>query len=155
MEDVKDWGVATLERAAEGLKCKTAVHICYGYGIQANLDWKKTLGNEWRQYEDTFPVLNESKIQQVSLECANSRVPLSLLGLLDKKELMVGAIDVATKEIETPEEVAETIRAAMEFVDPERIYPCTNCGLAPLPRSVARGKLQALAAGAELVRKSL
>ena len=155
MEDVKDWGVATLERAAEGLTCKTAVHICYGYGIQANLDWKKTLGNEWRQYEDTFPVLNESKIQQVSLECANSRVPLSLLGLLDKKELMVGAIDVATKEIETPEEVAATIRAAMEFVDPERIYPCTNCGLAPLPRNVARGKLQALAAGAELVRKSL
>ena len=155
MKDGKEGGVATLERAAEGLKCKTAVHICYGYGIQANIDWKKTLGNEWRQYEETFPALNDSKIQQVSLECANSRVPLSLLKLLDKKELMVGAIDVATKEVETPEEVAATLRAAMEFVEPERIFPCTNCGLAPLPRDVARGKLKALAAGAKLVRDQL
>ena len=155
MEDVNDWGVAALERAAEGLKCKTAVHICYGYGITENIEWKKTLGSEWRQYEGIFPAINASRIGQVSLECANSKVPLSLLGLLKDKEVMVGAIDVASTEIETPEKVADTLRAASAFVDPERIFPCTNCGMAPLPRQVAAGKLRALAEGAALLRKEL
>jgi 5-methyltetrahydropteroyltriglutamate--homocysteine methyltransferase len=155
MDDVKAWGIETLNRAAEGLRCKTAVHICYGYGIEANIEWKKTLGSEWRQYEQTFPVLNKSRIDQVSLECANSKVPLSLLRLLDSKDVMVGAIDVSTPEVESPEEVAATIEAALEFVDAERLQPCTNCGMAPLPRDVAAGKLRALAAGASLVRERL
>lgn len=155
MDDVKDWGVTALERAAEGLACKTAVHICYGYGIQENIDWKKTLGSEWRQYEETFPALNSSKIQQVSLECANSKVPLSLLGLLPDKELLVGAIDVTTREAESPEEVAQRLRAALEYVDAERVFPCTNCGLAPLPQKVAAAKLRALGQGAALLRKDL
>jgi len=155
MGDVVEWGVDTLHRAIEGLDCKTAVHICYGYGIQENLDWKDTLGDEWRQYEDFFPALNTSRIDQVSLECADSKVPLSVLGLLKDKEVLVGAINVATNEIETPEKVASTLRAAMEFVDPERIVACTNCGMAPLPRDVASGKLRALGAGAELLRKEL
>ena len=131
------------------------MHICYGYGIQANIDWKKTLGGEWRQYEAIFPALNDSKVQQVSLECANSKVPLSLLELLDRKELLVGAIDVASLEVETPEQVADTLRRALRHVDAERVQPCTNCGMAPLPRSVAAGKLQALGAGARLVRREL
>jgi 5-methyltetrahydropteroyltriglutamate--homocysteine methyltransferase len=151
-DDVNEWGVAALERAAEGLKCATGVHICYGYGIKANLDWKETLGSEWRQYESIFPAINKSKIQQVSLECANSRVPASLMGLLKDKIVMVGVIDVATNRIETPEEVAATIASALEFVDAERLSPCTNCGLAPLPREVAVGKLRALGAGTELAR---
>jgi len=155
MEDVKEWGVAALERAAEGLACKTAVHICYGYGIKANIDWKKTLGGEWRQYEETFPVLNASRIGQVSLECAGSHVPMSLMGLLSDKDVLVGAIDVASDSVETPEQVAATIRAAMEFVDPERLYPCTNCGMAPLGRELAAAKLQALGAGAVLARAEL
>ena len=155
MDDVKEWGIAALHKAIEGLKCQTAVHICYGYGIQANLDWKESLGSEWRQYEEIFPALNESRLDQVSLECANSKVPLSLIGLLSNKTVMVGAIDVASETVETPEQVAATIRAAMEFVDAERISPCTNCGMAPLPRNVAVGKLQALGAGAELMRKEL
>ncbi len=155
MDDVKEWGIAALHKAIEGLKCQTAVHICYGYGIQANLDWKESLGSEWRQYEEIFPALNESRLDQVSLECANSKVPLSLIGLLSKKTVMVGAIDVASETVETPEQVAATIRAAMEFVDAERISPCTNCGMAPLPRNVAVGKLQALGAGAEIMRKEL
>lgn len=155
MDDVKEWGIAALHKAIEGLKCQTAVHICYGYGIQANIDWKESLGNEWRQYEEIFPALNESRLDQVSLECANSRVPISLIGLLSKKTVMVGSIDVASEIVETPEQVAATIRAAMEFVDPERISPCTNCGMAPLPRNVAAGKLRALGAGAEIVRKEL
>ena len=145
MDDVREWGVDALHRAAQGLRCKTAVHICYGYGIEANIEWKKTLGAEWRQYEETFPLLNESRIDQVSLECADSKVPLSLLGLLRDKEIMVGAIDVASTEVETPEKVSATIDAALEFVDSERLLPCTNCGMAPLPRQVAAGKLRALA----------
>jgi 5-methyltetrahydropteroyltriglutamate--homocysteine methyltransferase len=155
MDEVRDWGVSTLEAAAAGLKCKTAVHICYGYGIKANNDWKKTLGSEWRQYESTFPLLAKSKIDQVSLECANSHVPLELLALLKGKDVMVGAIDVASDAVERPEAVAATIRAAMKFVPAEKLYPCTNCGMVPLARDVAVGKLKALAAGAALVRKEL
>ena len=154
-DEVRDWGVRTLERAAQGLGCKTAVHICYGYGIKANIDWKKTLGSEWRQYEQTFPLLARSAIDQVSLECANSHVPLELVALLAGKDVLVGAIDVATDRVETPEEVASTIRAALRFVPAERLYPCTNCGMVPLSREVARGKLGALAYGADLVRREL
>lgn len=154
-DDVNDWGIAALERAIEGLKCETAVHICYGYGIKANTDWKKTLGSEWRQYEEIFPKLQKSNIDIISLECHNSRVPIELLELIRGKKVMVGAIDVATNEIETPEEVAETLRKALQFVDADKLYPCTNCGMAPLPRGVARAKLDALHAGAEMIRKEL
>jgi len=155
MDEVRDWGIAALEKATAGLKCKTAVHICYGYGIKANTDWKKTLGSEWRQYESTFPLLAASKIDQVSLECANSKVPLELIGMLRGKDVLVGAIDVATSTVETPEDVAATIRAAMKYVEPAKLYPCTNCGMVPLSREVAAGKLKALGAGAALVRKEL
>jgi 5-methyltetrahydropteroyltriglutamate--homocysteine methyltransferase len=154
-EEVREWGIKTLERAAEGLACKTAVHICYGYGIKANTDWKSTLGSEWRQYEQTFPLLQASAIDQVSLECHNSKVPIELIGLLKGKDVLVGAIDVATERIETPEEVAGTLRKALRHVAPERLYPCTNCGLVPLARPVAIGKLNALGAGAALVRREL
>jgi 5-methyltetrahydropteroyltriglutamate--homocysteine methyltransferase len=153
LDDVKDWGIAALHRATEGLSCTTAVHICYGYGIDANIQWKKTLGSEWRQYEEIFPALNASRIHQVSLEAANSRVPLSLLRLLKDKQLMVGVIDVASQEIETPEQVEARIGAALEHVEAARLLPCTNCGLAPLPEQVAVGKLEALGAGAALARK--
>ncbi|MDD0824683.1 methionine synthase [Mannheimia sp. AT1] len=154
-DEVNDWGVAALERAIEGLKCETAVHICYGYGIKANTDWKKTLGSEWRQYEESFPKLQKSKIDIVSLECQNSHVPMDLIELIRGKKVMVGAIDVATNEIETPEQVANTLRKALQFVDADKLYPCTNCGMTPLSREVARGKLQALSAGTEIVRQEI
>lgn len=154
-DEVNDWGVATLEKAAEGLKCETAVHICYGYGIKANTDWKKTLGAQWRQYERTFPKLQKSGIDIVSLECQNSHVPMDLIELLRGKKVMVGAIDVASDTIETPEQVADTLRKALRFVDADKLYPCTNCGMAPLSRRVARGKLSALGAGAKIVREEL
>jgi len=153
MNDVKEWGVVALEAAAAGLKCTTAVHICYGYGIEANLKWKETLGGEWRQYEEIFPALNRSKIQQVSLECAGSKVPISLISHLSDKTILVGAIDVATSKIETAEQVAGTLKEALKHADAERIQGCTNCGMAPLPRAVAAGKLRALGAGAALLRK--
>lgn len=154
-DEVNDWGVATLERAIEGLKCETAVHICYGYGIKANTDWKQTLGSEWRQYEESFPKLQESNIDIISLECHNSHVPIDLIELVRGKKVMVGAIDVASNKIETPEEVASTLRKALQFVDADKLYPCTNCGMAPLSREVARGKLNALSAGAKIVRDEI
>jgi 5-methyltetrahydropteroyltriglutamate--homocysteine methyltransferase len=152
MADAAEWGVAALERAAEGLTCKTAVHICYGYGIKANVDWKQTLGEEWRHYEQVFPALAKSRIDQVSLECYHSHVPAELMRLLDGKDVMVGVIDVASDVIETPEQVAETIATALRYVPAERLFPCTNCGLAPMRREVAEAKLAALAQGAALAR---
>ena len=155
LAEVADWGIAALERAAQGLKCKSAVHICYGYGIKANIDWKATLGAQWRHYEAIFPVIARSAIQQVSLECRNSHVPIEVMGLLKDKDVLVGAIDVASNAVESPEEVAATIRQALAYVPPERLFPCTNCGMAPMSTSIAYSKLAALAAGAELMRKTL
>jgi 5-methyltetrahydropteroyltriglutamate--homocysteine methyltransferase len=154
MDDVKRWGVGALHRAIEGLKCKTAVHICYGYGIQANIDWKNSLGAEWRQYEEIFPALAKSRLDQVSLECIHSHVPPRLMALLEGKDVLVGAIDVATDRVETPAEVAATIREALKYVPAARLYPCTNCGMAPMDREIAIAKLKALAAGAALARRN-
>ncbi len=155
LDDVEAWGIDALHAAIDDVACTRAVHICYGYGIKANIDWKQTLGSEWRQYERTFPLLAKSRIDQVSLECANSRVPVALLKLLEGKDVLAGAIDVASRTVETPEEVASTIRAVLKHVAPQRLYPCTNCGMVVLPRDVVRGKLAALAAGAALVRREL
>ena len=154
-DDVNDWGIAALERAAEGVTSETAVHVCYGYGIRANTDWKASLGSEWRQYERIFPRIRESSIDIVSLECHHSHVPMDLIELIRGKKVMVGAIDVASTTVETPGEVADTLRRALQFVDAENLYPATNCGMAPLPRGVARGKLAALTAGAAIVRSEL
>jgi 5-methyltetrahydropteroyltriglutamate--homocysteine methyltransferase len=153
MKEAADWGVAALERAVQGLTCTTAVHICYGYGIQANVDWKQTLGEEWRQYEQVFPALARSSIQQVSLECFHSHVPPDLMKLLDGKDVMVGVIDVASEVVETPEQVADTIALALKYVPKDRLIACTNCGLAPMSREVAVAKLEALAKGAALARQ--
>jgi 5-methyltetrahydropteroyltriglutamate--homocysteine methyltransferase len=152
MDEVTQWGVEALHRCIEGLTCTTAVHICYGYGIEANIQWKKTLGEQWREYEKIFPALAASKIDQVSLECFQSHVPPDLMALLKGKDVMVGVIDVASPIIETAEQVAQTIRMASKFVPADKLFACTNCGLAPMDRDVAIRKLQALAAGAALAR---
>jgi len=153
LADAADWGVKALARAAQGLTCTTAVHICYGYGIDANIAWKESLGDEWRQYEQIFPALAASRIDQVSLECYHSHVPPQLMALLDGKDLMVGVIDVASDVVETPEQVADTIGAALRYVPKHRLVPCTNCGMAPMRREVAEAKLRALAQGAALARE--
>src|SRR3954470_18988376 len=155
MKDVTKWGIAALERAAKGLKCTTCVHICYGYGIKANLDWKETLGGEWRQYEEIFPALAKSRIDQISLECINSRVPIQLLALLKGKDVLVGVIDVASDTIETPQQVEKTIFEALKYVPAKHLFPCTNCGMAPMDREIALAKLKALGEGAALARKKL
>jgi len=153
MDDVKRWGIDALHRASAGLKCTTCVHICYGYGIKANLDWKKTLGASWRQYEEIFPALAKSRINQVSLECIHSKVPVELLRLLKGKDVLLGVIDVASENVETPQEVCEVIGEALKYVPAKHLFPCTNCGMAPMDREIARWKLEALAAGAALARK--
>jgi 5-methyltetrahydropteroyltriglutamate--homocysteine methyltransferase len=153
LPEAADWGVRALERAAQGLRCTTAVHICYGYGIPANVDWKKTLGQEWRQYERVFPALAASSIDQVSLECIHSRVPPELMALLRGKDVMVGVIDVASDVVETPEEVAATLGQALRFVPREHLIACTNCGMAPMDRAVAQAKLRSLVQGAALARE--
>ena len=152
-DDVIAWGIDALQRAADGLRCRTAVHICYGYGIAANIDWKRTLGTEWRQYERIFPALAASRIDQVSLECAASRVPPELMSLLAGKDVLVGVIDVASDEVESPEAVCQTIGRALRYVPAHRLFPCTNCGMAPMDREVARRKLESLALGAALARQ--
>ncbi|WP_167195309.1 methionine synthase [Brevibacterium pigmentatum] len=154
-DEMKDWGVAALERAAEGLRAETAVHICYGYGIKANNDWKTTLGSEWRQYEESFPFLQRSSLDIVSLECHNSHVPMDLIELIRGKKVMLGAIDVANETIETPEEVAATLRKALKFADADKLIPSTNCGMAPFARDVALAKMSALSAGTAIVREEL
>jgi 5-methyltetrahydropteroyltriglutamate--homocysteine methyltransferase len=153
MDDVTRWGIDALHRAMEGLRCTTAVHICYGYGIKANIDWKQSLGNEWRQYEAILPALAKSRIDQISVECIHSRVPMNLLKLLDGKEVMIGVIDVASDKVETPEEIAGVIAEAMKYLPRESLRPCTNCGMAPMHRDIAMAKLSALGAGAALARK--
>lgn len=152
LAEAADWGVKALERAAQGLTCATAVHICYGYGIKANTDWKETLGAEWRQYEQIFPAIDASSIGQVAIECRNSRVPLALLGLLKGKIVQAGVIDVASDEIETPDDVVATIEAVMKHVPKANIVATTNCGMAPMHRDIAEAKLRALGAGARLAR---
>ena len=153
MDDVKEWGIKALERAAQGLKCTTVVHICYGYGIKANLDWKKSLGSHWRQYEEIFPALSKSKIKQVSLEAMHSRVPLEFIRLLKGKDVLLGVIGVASNKVETPAQVAALISKATKYVPKNRIFPCTNCGMAPMNRDIALRKLRALSAGAALARR--
>jgi 5-methyltetrahydropteroyltriglutamate--homocysteine methyltransferase len=152
MDDVKRWGIDALHRAIQGLKCTTCVHICYGYGIQANLDWKKTLGESWRQYEEIFPALAKSRVKQVSLECIHSKVPIELLKLLKGKDVLIGVIDVASDKVESPQEVSAVIERASKFVPLKHLFPCTNCGMAPMARDIALAKLKALVAGAELAR---
>ena len=152
MDEAADWGIAALHRAIDGLSVTSAVHICYGYGIPANIAWKAALGTEWRQYEKFFPALAQSRIDQVSVECINSHVPMRVLELLDGKDVLIGVIDVATDMIETPEEVAAVIVQVTDHVPKEKIIACTNCGMAPMRREVAEKKLEALARGAALAR---
>ena len=153
MDEATGWGIEALHRAIEGVAATSAVHICYGYGIPANIEWKATLGTEWRQYEKFFPALAKSRVDQVSVECVNSHVPMSVLKLLDGKDVLVGAIDVATDTIETPEQVAGVIGEALKYVHKDKIVACTNCGMAPMHRNVAAKKLEALAQGAALARR--
>jgi 5-methyltetrahydropteroyltriglutamate--homocysteine methyltransferase len=154
VEKVAEWGIAMLERCIEGVKATTAVHICYGYGIPVTLAWKSQ-NRDWGQYGVTLPLLAKSGIQQVSLECAASGVDISVISALKGKDVMMGVIDVGIDEVETPTLVASRIRKALPHIGPDHLYPCTDCGMVPRPRDIARGKMRALVEGAAIVRKEL
>jgi 5-methyltetrahydropteroyltriglutamate--homocysteine methyltransferase len=154
LDKVQDWGIEALERCIDGVAARKAVHICYGYGVPGVLAWK-TQNRDWGHYGVTLPLLAKSGIDQVSVECAASGVDVSVLATLQRKDVLVGVIDVGTEEVESPELVAERIRRVLPFVPPDRLYPCTDCGLVPRSREAARGKLRSLAAGAAIVRREL
>ena len=154
IDQVAEWGIETLEWCLDGVHATTAVHICYGYGIPVALAWKAQ-NREWGHYAVTLPLLAKSRVDQVSVECAASGVDVSVISALKGKDVMLGVIDVGTDEVESPELVAARIRKALPYVDPDRLYPCSDCGMVPRPRSVARAKMKALAKGAAIVQKEL
>jgi 5-methyltetrahydropteroyltriglutamate--homocysteine methyltransferase len=147
---VKDWGMAALERAAQGVTATKAIHICYGYGTAEVLRWKNA-NTDWSHYEATLPLLAQSSIDQVSVETAASGVDIAVIEALRGKDVLLGVVDVGSDEVETPEVVAGRLHAALRYVDPEHLYACTDCGMMPRSRAAAKGKLRALAAGAALV----
>jgi 5-methyltetrahydropteroyltriglutamate--homocysteine methyltransferase len=154
LDEVEEWGVRALEDAAKGIRAKKAVHICYGYGVPIVLQWK-TKNTDWSHYWRTLPLLRTSTIDMISIECAASGVDPAVLAEAKGKDLMVGVIDVGTEEVETPETVAARIRRLLPYVEPDHLYPCTDCGMIPRSRAAARGKMKALADGAWLVRSDL
>ena len=154
LDDVQAWGMEALERCMDGVRATRAVHICYGYGTPLVIAWKSK-NTDWGHYGMTLPLLARSSVDQISVECAASGVDLAVLRELGDKDVLLGAIDVGTDEVETPEIVASRIRRALEHVPVEHLKPCTECGLVPRTREAARGKMRALAAGASLVRAEL
>jgi len=154
LDKVKAWGIRALEAAIAGVTCTTAIHICYSYGIPRVLAWKKQ-NTEWGQYGVTLPLLRETRIAQISVECAASGVDVAVLEGARGKDILLGVIDVGTEEVEPPELVATRIRKALPYVDPGRLFPCTDCGLVPRTRPAARAKLRALVEGARIVRREL
>jgi len=154
LDKVKAWGIRALEAAINGVSCTTAIHICYSYGIPRVLAWKEA-NTEWGQYAVTLPLLRETPIDQISVECAASGVDVALLAEARGKDILLGVIDVGTEEVESPALVAERIRKALPYVDPGRLFPCTDCGLVPRSRQAARAKLLALVEGARVVRREL
>jgi 5-methyltetrahydropteroyltriglutamate--homocysteine methyltransferase len=154
LDKVKAWGIKALERAMAGITVRKAVHICYGYGTPVVLAWK-TKNADWGHYGVTLPLLARSSVDQVSVECAASGVDVSVLAALRGKDVMLGVIDVGTEQVESPERVAQRIRAALPHVAPEHLLPCTDCGLLPLSRAAAAGKMRSLALGAAIVRREL
>lgn len=152
-EELEDWGIDALDACVRGVSCSTAVHVCYGYGIQANIDWKRALGPEWDQYAVVLPLLAQSTLDEISIELAGSRVPPDVLAMTGDKRVAVGVIDVATDEVETPHDVERTLATALRHVPAERLLASTNCGMAPMNREIANRKLRALAEGAQITAR--
>ncbi len=151
LDKFEEWGVEALEAAIDAVSCTTAVHICYSYGIPLVLEWKQQ-NTEWGQYGVTLPRLARSRIHQVSVEFAASRVDPAVLASAGDKGIVLGVIDVGTEAVESVEIVADRVRKALTYVPPERLYLSTDCGMVPRSRAAAYGKLRALVAGARVVR---
>jgi len=145
-EKAKRFGVQVLDRALEGIGGITAMHICFGYAA--------VIHNRPSGYS-FLPELEASKIRQISIETAQAKLDCSVLEKLPSKTILLGVLDLSDMEVETPEMVAARIHRALLHVRPERIVVAPDCGLKYLPREVAFGKLQAMVAGATIVRREL
>ena len=154
MDEVAGWGIEALHRAIAGphLHHRRAHLLRLRHQGQCRLegDARDANGGNTKRHFRRWPA---SRIDEVSLECINSRVPMNVLKLLDGKNVQIGVIDVATDAIETPEQVAAVIGEAMNYVPRENIVAGTNCGMAPMRRDIAYAKLAALGRGAELARR--
>jgi 5-methyltetrahydropteroyltriglutamate--homocysteine methyltransferase len=140
------FAIPAINRALEGIEGTTVVHMCFGYAAIVS---DKPTGYSF------LPELAGATAQQISIEAAQPKLDLGVLKDLPGKTLMLGVIDLGTPEIETPQLVAERIRAALAVLPPERLVPAPDCGMKYLPRDRAFGKLKALAEGAAIVRREL
>jgi 5-methyltetrahydropteroyltriglutamate--homocysteine methyltransferase len=145
-EKARQYGVAALNRALEGIEGPTAVHICFGY---AAIIHERPSGYSF------LPELAGTPVNQVSIETAQSGLDCSVLESLPDKTIILGVLDLSSHEVETPETVAARIRRALPYVAPERLVIAPDCGLKYLPRDVAFAKMQAMVAGAAIVRDEL
>jgi 5-methyltetrahydropteroyltriglutamate--homocysteine methyltransferase len=145
-DKARQFGVAALERALEGVSGTTAVHICFGY---AAIIHERPTGYSF------LPEFAKSSVQQISIETAQSNLDCSVLKTLAGKTIILGVLDLSTHEIETPEVVAARIARALPYVDAKKIVIAPDCGLKYLPRAVAFGKMKAMADGARLARAKL
>lgn len=146
-EEAKRYAVKAINRALQGITVPTVVHLCFGYA--AVVTGGKPTGYAF------LPQLADSIAQQISIELAQPRIDLGVLADLAPKKIMLGVIDLADPAIETPEKVAERIRAGLKHVPADKLLPAPDCGMKYLPRATAYGKLKALAAGAAIVRREL
>lgn len=154
LADAEEWGVAALERAAEGVQTTTGVHICYGYGGPEVAAWKAS-NRDWSHYEHILALVARTNIDQVSIETAASKVDIGVLDLLRGKDVLLGLCDVGTERVETPEDIAEGLRRALSYVAPEKLFACTDCGLVLRSRHAATAKMRALSGGAAIVNREL
>ena len=145
-EKAREYGIAAMNRALEGVHCKTAVHTCFGYAALVS------------SRPDGYPFLaelTECSVNQISIETAQSNLDCSILKHLPTKTIILGVIDLSTHEVESADVVAERIRRALPYVDPERVIVAPDCGMKYLPRDVAFAKLQSMVKGAGIVRAEI
>jgi len=154
VDAVRDWGIAALERAMDGVKAKIAVHICYGYGTPLVIQWKSQ-NRDWSHYGYTLPLLAKTRVDQVSIETAASGVDVGVIETLRGKDVLLGVVSCSSAAVETPAQVAERLRRALPYIAPEHLFGCTDCGLVPLATDVAADKLRALGAGVRMINQAL
>jgi 5-methyltetrahydropteroyltriglutamate--homocysteine methyltransferase len=145
-DGAREYGLRALERALDGVEDRTAVHVCFGYAAMVE--------GRPSAYQ-ILPELARTSATQISLETAQSSLDCSVLAGIRGKRIILGVIDLSTPEVETPEVVAERIRRALPYVDADRLVVAPDCGMKYLPREAAFGKLQAMVAGADIVRSEL
>jgi len=147
-EAAKRYAVKAINRALQGIKVPTVVHLCFGYAAVVPGASKPT-GYSF------LPGLADSIAEQISIEAAQPKLDLGVLRDLAGKKVMLGVLDLGTDGIETPQIVAARIRAGLKYLKPGNLVPAPDCGMKYMPRAVAFGKLRALVEGAAIVRAEI